>query len=182
MKGYRSLTAAALIAFATSAWGEGQGMHELATAQSNWEFISDQVMGGVSEGSVVREGSGDETTLRLKGTVSTKNNGGFLQARLELPDGLPASAQGVVLEVRGNSQKYYLHARTRGTVLPWNFYQASYEVSQDWQALRIPFTAFHAEGRLLRKALAPERIKSLAIVAYGRDHEADLSLRAIGYY
>ena len=174
---------ALILALAAASPGMGETrMSHLGGPDSNWEFISDQVMGGVSTGRALREGKGGDRVLRLQGRVSTENNGGFIQARLDLPQALPKNAEGIVLEVRGNAQTYYVHARTTGTLLPWNFYQASYEVSRDWQELRIPFSDFEAQGRLLRKSLAPEKIRSLAVVAYGRDHDADLSLRSLGYY
>lgn len=181
MKVFRPGTLVLALAAASPGMGE-TGMTHLGGPDANWEFISDQVMGGVSTGRAQRESAGEERVLRLQGRVSTENNGGFIQARLDLPQSLPAEARGIVLEVRGNDQTYYVHARTTGTVLPWNFYQASYEVSRDWQELRISFSDFEAQGLLLRKSLAPERIESLAIVAYGRDHDAEISLRSIGYY
>ena len=48
--------------------------------------------------------------------------------------------------------------------------------------VRIPFDAFKAQGRMLRKTLVADAIKSLAVVAYGRDHTADVSVASIGYY
>ncbi len=152
------------------------------TPASRWEFISDQVMGGVSTGQVSLESEAGQTVLHLQGAVSTKNNGGFIQARLKLPQRLPKAARGLELKVRGNGQTYYLHARTSGTVLPWNFYQAPFDVTADWKVVRIPFQDFKAQGRLLRGALLAEAIKSLAVVAYGRDHTADVSVASIGYY
>ena len=57
------------------------------TPALRWEFISDQVMGGVSTGrvSLERDETARQTVLHLRGSVSTKNNGGFIQARLKLP-------------------------------------------------------------------------------------------------
>ena len=48
------------------------------TPAVRWEFISDQVMGGVSTGNVSLEREGDQSILHLQGVVSTKNNGGFI--------------------------------------------------------------------------------------------------------
>ena len=45
----------------------------------NWEFVSDTVMGGVSEGSVAEEIVGGCDATVLRGTVSLENNGGFIQ-------------------------------------------------------------------------------------------------------
>ncbi len=147
-----------------------------------WEFISDQVMGGVSTGQVTLRHENGQTVLHLTGSVSTANNGGFIQARLKLPARLPETAQGLELKIKGNGQTYYIHARTGGTILPWNFYQAPFDAAPEWATLRIPFQRFEAQGMLLRDALAPDAIKSVAVVAFGRDHVADISVARIGFY
>ncbi len=147
-----------------------------------WAFFTDQVMGGVSTGQAGLESDGGETFLRLQGQVSTANNGGFIQARLQLSEPVPETVEGIEIQVRGNSQTYYVHLRTRATVLPWQYYQAPFEVTADWATVRIPFSAFKPQGRGLRTAIAPGSIQSFAVVAYGRDHEADMSVARIAYY
>jgi len=86
----------------------------------------------VSTGQAAVETEGGETILRLQGRVSTENNGGFIQARLEPAQPVADSARGVEIEVRGDDQIYYLHLCTPGTQLPWQFYRAPVEVSSDW--------------------------------------------------
>jgi hypothetical protein len=149
---------------------------------SRWGDFSDQVMGGVSQGQASFEQSGGQTVLRLTGMVSTANDGGFIQARTKLDALLPATAQGIILNVKGNGQTYYIHIRTTWTLLPWRFYQASFEASEDWQEVRIPFGDFAPYGRMLRKTFDAQAVQSMAVVAFGRDHEADLSVRVIGMY
>ncbi len=142
---------------------------------SGWRFFTDQVMGGVSTGSaVVVDGA-----LRLTGDVSTANNGGFVQARLDLPAPLPAEASAVKLRVRGDGQRYFIHIRTTRTRLPWQYYQAPFETSADWQDISLPLDAFAPSGRGLSDVLMPEQITSVALVAYGRDHLADVALARI---
>jgi hypothetical protein len=51
--------------------------------QSRWDYFSDQIMGG-SEGKATLEQSNDQSVLRLTGSVSTANRGGFIQARTKL--------------------------------------------------------------------------------------------------
>ncbi len=49
--------------------------------EERWQFYTDQVMGGVSEvGASVRVDS-EGPYVRLEGSVSTANNGGFIQIR-----------------------------------------------------------------------------------------------------
>lgn len=147
-----------------------------------WRYFSDQVMGGVSEGRATVEGPADARHLRLTGDVSTANRGGFIQVRGDLETPLPGNARGVVVRLRGNGEGYFLHLRTTGTVLPWQYYQAAIPSSSDWQELRVPLTAFQASGALLREVPRAADINSLAAVAYGRDHNADLSFQWIGVY
>jgi hypothetical protein len=150
--------------------------------KTRWAYFSDQVMGGVSEGRAAFEQSGGQTVLRLTGKVSTANNGGFIQARTKLEGPLPANATGVVLSVRGNDQPYFVHLRTTRTLLPWQFYQATFNATATWSEVRIPFTAFTPYGSFLGKTFNTTSVRSIAIVAFGRDHTADLSVRAVGFY
>lgn len=144
-----------------------------------WRFFTDQVMGGVSTGEGRVTTQDGRRFLRLTGTVSTENRGGFIQARRDLDTPLPAGATGVRITVRGDGQPYFLHLRTRGTVLPWQYYQAEFQTGPTWREITLPFSAFKASGRLLPATPKPERVESVALVAYGRDHQADVSLARI---
>jgi hypothetical protein len=163
----------------------GQGMMvEDFTMQpeTRWRFFADTVMGGVSSGQVRFVEEGGRTHARMTGTVSTANNGGFIQIRLDLATPPPETAQGVRLVVRGNDQTYFVHLRTDGTLLPWQYYQAGFEVTRDWQEVRLPLTAFEASGAILRDVPRAGALTSVGIVAYGRDHEADIEVREVGFY
>ncbi len=149
---------------------------------AEWRYFSDQVMGGVSEGSARIEAFEGKAAIRLTGRVSTENRGGFIQARADLERGFPADAQGVVLQVRGNGERYFVHLRTRGMILPWQYYQATFDTSGDWRTVRLPFSAFSSSGPLLRTTPRPETVTSLGVVAFGRDHQADVTARWIGLY
>ena len=46
-----------------------------------WQYISDQTMGGISDGQAILEKDGEMLFARLTGNVSTANNGGFIQIR-----------------------------------------------------------------------------------------------------
>jgi hypothetical protein len=152
------------------------------TPDGRWTYVSDQVMGGQSTGGALIETVDGKPVLRLTGDVSTANRGGFLQTRITLDNLPPDGAQGVTLKVRGNGEGYFVHLRTSGTVLPWQYYQAPFPTTRDWAELRIPFDAFTPSGNLLRGAIRPATIRSLGIVAYGRDHRADVSVMWAGFY
>ena len=86
-----------------------------------WNFVADSVMGGVSSGEVLLGSDGSETFASMIGNVSTENNGGFIQFRSNLDERLDKEVKGVYLKVKGNGEKYYIHLRTRGTMLPWQY-------------------------------------------------------------
>jgi hypothetical protein len=178
----RRLALAAALFCPTSSFAEDRMIDFPLSEPARWEYFSDQVMGGVSEGRATFETVDQQPVLRLTGRVSTENRGGFIQARTELQSPVPDGAKGIVVSVRGNTQPYFLHIRTKWTVLPWQLYQAKFDTSPSWQELRIPFEAFTPYGGLLRKSFAVSDIRSVAVVAFGRDHDADLSVRAIGVY
>ena len=145
----------------------------------NWRFFTDQVMGGVSEGQARIETDGGTAYLHLTGDVSTKNRGGFIQARRDLPAPLPGNATTLRIRVRGDGQTYFIHLRTRATMLPWQYYQAAFPTTADWRDVTLSLSDFKPSGRMLPKVLKAESIQSVALVAYGRDHAADVSLARI---
>lgn len=150
--------------------------------EARWRFFTDSVMGGESAGTVAVLQDQGQTFARMTGRVSTANRGGFIQIRMDLPSPPPEGTTGVRLVVRGNGERYFVHLRTTGTVLPWQYYQAGFDVTRDWTEVRLPFDAFKASGALLRATPAPGSTRSVAVVAYGRDHDAEIDVREIGFY
>ena len=150
--------------------------------ETRWRFIADTVMGGVSSGKVSFLQEDEQSHARMVGSVSTKNNGGFIQFRTKLPSALPKLAVGLRLVVRGNDQRYFVHLRTSGTLLPWQYYQAGFAVNREWSEVLLTFDAFKASGVLLRTFPRPENLKSVGIVAFGRDHEAEIDVREVSYF
>ena len=150
--------------------------------ETRWRFFTDQVMGGVSTGGVtfVQEDALD--FARMTGRVSTANRGGFIQMRLDLANPPPEGTTGVRVVVRGNSQRYFVHLRTAGTVLPWQYYQAGFDVTESWSEVRLPLDAFAASGALLASVPRAGSLTSVAVVAYGRDHDARIDVREVGFY
>ena len=54
---------------------------KITNQSQQWNFITDQVMGGVSTGKFIVEKVDGVMCYRMTGDVSTKNNGGFIQIR-----------------------------------------------------------------------------------------------------
>jgi len=150
--------------------------------QTRWEYFADVVMGGVSDGGAEFVADGEIAFVHLTGTVSTENNGGFLQVRRFLPQGLPAETEGLELDIRGNGEAYYVFLRTREMTRPWHFYNASFQSTPDWSQVRISLAAFEGSHDFLADPIDPQSVISLGFVAYGRDHIADLSVSSVGVY
>ena len=151
-------------------------------AEDRWEFIADTVMGGISSGQLSFSVDDNANFARMVGKVSTENNGGFIQFRRSVINGLPAETRGLKLSLRGNGQKYFVHIRTKGTFLPWQYYQQSFMSNEDWSETTMLLNEFRPSGILLRKTIDPKSIKSIGIVAFGRDHEAEIDVRKISFF
>lgn len=149
--------------------------------EDEWRFFTDQVMGGVSTGGVRLLTEEGVAFLRMTGEVSTKNRGGFIQIRHDLPRP-PEAAQGLRLVARGNDQRYFIHLRTTGTLLPWQYYQAGFDVTGTWAEHLLPFAAFEPSAAMLARQPRAERLTSVALVAYGRDHAARVDLQGVAFY
>jgi hypothetical protein len=151
-------------------------------AAGRWRFFADTVMGGVSTGRVEFLNENGAAFARMTGTVSTANRGGFIQFRRDASVQAPDGAMGVRLVVRGNGERYFVHLRTAAMLLPWQYYQAGFGTGDRWREVRLPFEAFKASGRALPARLDPASVRSIGIVAYGRDHEARVDVREVGFY
>ena len=119
--------------------------------QKKWEFISDQVMGGVSEGKVEYFKEDEISYARMTGIVSLENNGGFIQIRKKIDFSLSKEIKSIKIQVRGNNLEYFIHIRTSKTRLPWNYYSSSFTTSSEWQWIEIPFNSFKKSGLILPK-------------------------------
>ena len=157
-----------------------------STLDTEWEGFTDQVMGGVSEMSVVKASDDTGPYVRMRGRVSLDNNGGFIQIRLKLGrsgnffDGEPYT--GVRVEARGAGEGYYIFLRTADMVFPWKYYAAPIPVSEDWAVLDIPWSAFKPGDYGRSGKLRINKIKSLAVVAYGKEFEAEIDVCEVGLY
>ena len=126
-----------LIFFSLSA--SSMVIDNLGDTRAKWDAISDNVMGGISEVNFYELDDGANKFYRLKGPVSTANNGGFIQLRAGVSfansekDG--KNLQGVRLNVRGNGETYYIHIRTDESWSPSDYYATTFKANSDWQMI-----------------------------------------------
>ncbi len=151
---------------------------------TTWRAVTDSVMGGVSRAQLALDEVDGRRCLRLTGEVRLENNGGFVQAGLDLdPDGSPLDASGftgVRLVVRGNGETYGLHLRTRDLWFPWQSYRASFTAPPAWTEVRLPFASFTPYRTTTR--LDAARLVRLGVFGIGRAFTADVCVAEVGLY
>ena len=160
----------------------GGAMAKNLVQTSEWSYQADTVMGGVSEGSAEFKGNGSDKFIRLVGEVSTANNGGFIQVRSAIPWEIAKGKTGIKIKVKGNGEQYYLHIRNSSTRLPWHYYHQGFETTTTWKEIKLPFKLFKRSSSVLRNLVQQNTIKTIAIVAYGKDHTADISVMSLEFY
>ncbi|HHS99339.1 MAG TPA: hypothetical protein ENK73_00635 [Thiomicrospira sp.] len=148
-----------------------------------WFFVSDQVMGGVSNGQVSFKKNETSPCHCLTGKVSLENNGGFLQMQLVHLDDLNIhfnDFKGIYIEVKGNNHQYNLHLRTSQLLLPWQSFRQQFFASEKWQRLFFSFEEFTSYKTFSK--LNPAKISRLGILAIGEAFESNICIRNLGLY
>lgn len=146
--------------------------------QITWRSISDQVMGGVSQGQL----QSSNEIVNLQGHVSLENNGGFLQMQTVLPSSLEMqNYQGISLHICSEfTTEIQLLIKSSQLWMPWQSYRATIHVSPEWQEFIIPFTQF--QPYKTKTPLNPQRITKFAVLAGGQIMDVNISLKHFGLY
>jgi len=150
---------------------------------TRWQDFTDRVMGGLSDmqAGIVETERG--SVLRMSGQVRLENNGGFIQVRLPLAGaGETRDASrfdAVEITTRGVPGAYYLHLRTPESSRPWQYYRAPLPVDEKWTTRIIPFSEF--EGKSISGRPDFSRLRSIAIVAYGKAFDAAIEIARLTF-
>ena len=156
---------------------------KLTNQLQQWNFITDQVMGGVSTGKFIVDKIDGKMCYRMIGDVSTKNNGGFIQIRTKLsPEINSKEYDGVYIKVYGNEKNYNLHLRTGLTLAPWQYYSYTFSTTKNWKEIRAPFIEFKKSNFYQPNNIIGQKIKSIGLVAGFDDFKSDLCLGEIGFF
>jgi hypothetical protein len=149
-----------------------------------WQYISDQTMGGVSDGQAILDKDGDMIFARLTGNVSTANNGGFIQIRTNFSFvdliNTNKDLKGVLLNTKGNGETYHIFIRTSEDRSYRDFYSATFITNDNWEIVDLPFSKF--KHRYSNRSLDGNDIRTFGIVAYGRNFYSDVSVSEISFY
>lgn len=183
--GGRVLCLKALVAFyMLNGHGPASAQELILELSPQWEYVSDQVMGGVSSGQLQLRKEDDATVAHLTGQVSLENNGGFVQMAFDLAGtqakGDAASWRGIRFETMGNGQPYDIRLRTTALDRPWQSFRASFTTNPIWTEVQIPFDSFLPHRTSAN--FDPVELRRVGILAIGRVFDADVSVRRIGFF
>ena len=150
---------------------------------ASWRMVTDGVMGGVSSGTLTLASMDNRDCLRLQGDVRLENNGGFVQAALDIEKTAAADASaysGIVIDVYGNDEAYNLHLRTDDLWLPWQSYRTTFQAPARWQTVQLPFAEFSPYKT--STALDVTELERIGVLAIGRAFSADLCIGRVAFY
>lgn len=140
-------------------------------------------MGGVSQGVMAREEVAGRSAIRVLGDVNLENNGGFVQASLDLsPTAQVVDASGwdgIAIDVCGNGEVYNVHLRTDYLQRPWQSYRQDFTACPDWRTVVLRFSAFAPYRTDI--PLDTHRLKRVGLVAIGRAFRCDLVIGGLRY-
>lgn len=146
-----------------------------------WKLVSDQVMGGLSNGKLVRQEKYGCLCDCMTGTVSLENNGGFLQMKLPVAESeIPDTGKGLFMELAGSPDTYNVHIKTHDLMHPWQSYRLQVNLTGNWQRFVAPWSQFKAHRT--DTPLQQSHITSVAIVAIGKAFVADVAVKKLGYW
>ena len=92
------------------------------------------------------------------------------------------SFKGVRLRVRGNNHEYAVHLRTKYLLLPWQYYNATFQATDQWMTIELPFKSFKKSNFYQPTSVVSQDIKTIGIVAIGKKFEAQIDLASIELY
>jgi hypothetical protein len=157
-----------------------EGMMEMDLGPS-WEYVADRVMGGVSSGGMRKEVYlGREATV-LRGEVSLKNKGGFVQIAFDLrPVGTGFDAHewaGIELDVCGNGERYDIRLRTDQLTRPWQSFRAEFTAPPAWHTFQVPFS--DVISHRTDAVFDPAKLRRVGILAIGREFHAEIAVAGV---
>ena len=150
----------------------------------HWEYVADQVMGGVSEGRLREEMFRGRMASVLRGDVSLANNGGFIQMAFDLRSNgavFDASSwDGLELDVCGNGELYDIRLRTDQLTRPWQSFRTEIPTVHDWHTLRIGFDTFTSHRT--DAIFDPVQLRRIGVLAIGREFHALIAIAGLRFY
>lgn len=114
----------------------------IANRTSNWSILSDNVMGGVSEGQIEY----GKTSVTLKGNVSLENRGGFVSIKSNFGKIDLSSFKVVKITFRSTNQKYaFTLENSRRWYEPAYKYEFMAKEKNKWETVSMNLDNFMEE-------------------------------------
>ncbi|NJK88882.1 MAG: hypothetical protein HC923_05400 [Myxococcales bacterium] len=135
------------------------------TLGSCFELITDGVMGGLSQGSLILSNHDGERALEMRGVVRLDNGGGFIQAAADVTvDASPY--RGLRIRACGDGERYGIHLRTLDLTRPWQSYRGELGSTSEWRDHELSFSDLVPHRTTA--PFQPTRLRRLGLVAIGR--------------
>jgi len=148
---------------------------------TGWRGFTDRVMGGVSDANFDRDEIDGQSCMRMSGDVTRDSGGGFVQMAYYFGESQDASAyRGLELLVYGNDEDYNVHIRTADCGWHDQSYRATFRATREWQTIRLPWSAFEANG--VRAPLDTTSLQRVGLLGWMREFKADLALGEIALF
>ena len=115
------------------------------SGNAKWCFVTDKVMGGISEGSLEFIKESDTYFYRMTGDLSLENNGGFASSRLDIGKNNLNGIKFFEIKLKGDGNNYKLRLRQENM-------RASYSCDfksqkNKWIVVKLPVEDFRATWR-----------------------------------
>ncbi len=154
-------------------------LFEFKTSQemNRWRIVNDGVMGGLSQGKIQWNESGN--TLRWSGKVSLENNGGFASIRTAPGLFKTGAFQKILLRVKGDGNTYKFRMRPSG-----NFdgiaYSLDFETKEnEWMEISLSTDEFQPtfRGKIYTEygPIKTEELQQIGFLIAGKQ-EGDFAL------
>lgn len=109
-----------------------------------WYVVNDDVMGGISESTIVINPEG---TATFSGKLSPENNGGFASVRAVVKMNTDSQFNGVILRLKGDGKLYNIRFRTDSNFDGYA-YQAKIQTKANvWEEYQVSFDKFEPTFR-----------------------------------
>ncbi|MGB3464351.1 MAG: CIA30 family protein [Cyclobacteriaceae bacterium] len=138
---------------------------------TEWEVISDGVMGGRSKGFTTMK----ENTLTFEGTVSLANNGGFSSFKSPFKDYDLSAFEVVEIKYRAEGQAFAMTLETdQRWYMPY-FKKQFTGKTTEWQTVRIPLSEFqqYRVGSKTGKTLSDENLSQIVRIGITTDSKKE---------
>lgn len=171
----------------------------MTSSGTEWRGLTDRLMGGRSNGKLVREPdlNGRPANV-LTGHVSLDNNGGYLQMVTDLPldaskpsvdasdyDGIEIDVLYRQVDESVENNSFNIHFRTPGTSRQAS-YRYSFQLEQEdtWETIRVPFSSFEAHGgdEIMPPTIDYSQLRRIGILGIGKEMDLFLAVSKVRFY